>query len=160
MTTIPIEKPNVQTSATPPKPASIASDKDAPGAVKPGQRAAQNPAKNARSSRQKTAPASQPKRQIQQESFAAVISTLFLSKNHKIQQKEEPKQAEETTENTEEEPGWVTVEIKKKVRDNKSETSDTDDAQRTQKVQLSIFEPELSIFLARQWCSTPRGWRP
>jgi len=117
-TTIPIEKPNVQTSATPPKPASIASDKDAPGAVKPAQRAAQNPAKNVRSSRQKTAPASQPKRQIKQESFAS---------------KEEPKQADETTENTEEEPGWVTVEIKKKVRDNKSETSDTDDAQRTQK---------------------------
>jgi len=66
----------------------------------------------------KTAPASQPKRQIKQESFAS---------------KEEPKQADETTENTEEEPGWVTVEIKKKVRDNKSETSDTDDAQRTQK---------------------------
>jgi len=116
VTTIPIEKPNIQTSATPQKPASIASDKDASGGAKPAQRASQNPAKKTHQSRQKAAAAPQPKRQVQQESA-----------------KESPKQADETIENTDEEPGWVTVEVKKKVRDNKSETSDTDDTHRTQK---------------------------
>ena len=49
--TIPIEKPNVQTSATPPKPASIASDKDAP--AKPAARAP--PARKPNQNRQKAA---------------------------------------------------------------------------------------------------------
>jgi hypothetical protein len=79
-TTIPIlaEKPNVQTSATPPKPASIASDKDAPGAAKPASRVAQNPGNTRKtgsnSTRQKAA-APQPKRQSQQES--AVFQPFF-----------------------------------------------------------------------------------
>jgi len=85
-TTIPIsaEKPNVQTSATPPKPASIASDKDAPGAAKPASRGTQNPGNTRKtgsnSTRQKAAaPAAQPKRQSQNQE-SAVIHPLFLIK--------------------------------------------------------------------------------
>ncbi|CAG5110529.1 Oidioi.mRNA.OKI2018_I69.chr2.g4922.t1.cds [Oikopleura dioica] len=112
----PSEKP----IPTPPKPASISSDKDS---QKGGSAKTTRPVAPERKTQpRQTAPARQHPAKTRPAEPAPA--------------KEAPKATEEnaTTENSEEEPGWVTVEFKKKVKDNRSETSDTDvDSNRPQK---------------------------